>query len=197
MSFEKLNKEFYKQDTLHVAKELLGELLVRKIKEKYIIGRIVEVEAYRQDDPASHSFSGKTERNKIMFMEGGFLYVYFTYGMYYCSNIVTENDGFGAAVLLRAVEPLSGIDIMQKNRNRKDDTVNLSNGPGKLCIAFSIDKKLNGYNLSGDEIFIARNPDKGKVKIEYSKRIGISKGNDKNWRFFIKGNKYVSKTKIT
>jgi DNA-3-methyladenine glycosylase len=195
MDFKKLPVEFYKNRTLKVARELLGHYLVRKINGNFLVGKIVETEAYREDDPASHSFKGKTERNKIMFLEGGHLYVYFTYGMYYCSNIVTEEEGFGSAVLLRSIEPVEGLDIMQKNRGKECSTINLANGPGKLCIAFQIDKQLNGKNLFEEDIFIAENKNKDKFSIGISPRIGITDGNEKLWRFFIKENKFVSKYK--
>jgi DNA-3-methyladenine glycosylase len=196
MIFRKLPKEFYKQKTLKVAKELLGHYLVRKINGDVLVGKIVETEAYMENDPASHSFKGKTERNKIMYLEGGHLYVYLTYGMYYCSNIVTEENGFGSAVLLRAVEPVEGVDFMLKNRGKDCPVINLADGPGKLCIAFKIDKTLNGIDLSGDDIFISENKNKDNFKIGTSARIGITQGNDKLWRFFIKENQYVSKHKM-
>jgi DNA-3-methyladenine glycosylase len=195
MELKKLPIEFYKYKTLKVARELLGHYLVRKINEDYLIGKIVETEAYRENDPASHSYKGKTERNKIMYMEGGHLYVYFTYGMYYCANIVTEEEGFGSAVLLRALEPVEGLSMMQKHRGKECSTINLANGPGKLCIAFRIDKQLNGKTLFGEEIFVAENNNKDKFAISASSRIGITDGNEKLWRFFIKDNKFVSKYK--
>jgi DNA-3-methyladenine glycosylase len=111
-----LPRSFYLRPTLEVARNLLGKKIIRFINKKILIGRIVEVEAYRYCDPASHAFHGKTDRNSVMFSEGGHLYVYFTYGMHYCANVVTGKEGLGEAILIRAVEPLAGIDLMQKNR---------------------------------------------------------------------------------
>lgn len=195
IDYYKLQKDFYGQKTIKVAKELLGSYLVRKINGVQMIGRIVEVEAYRQDDPASHSYKGKTERNKVMFLEGGYLYVYFTFGMYHCANIVTENEGTGSAVLLRAVEPVNGMNIMYLNRKNCKTDLNLTNGPGKFCLAFQIDKSLNGANLLENEIFIVKKYRQEKINIESSTRIGITVGTDSRWRFFIRGNPYVSKHK--
>ena len=109
-------RSFYLRPTLQVARNLLGRHIVRKVDTKLLVGRIVEVEAYCKRDPASHAFRGRTRRNDVMFWEGGHLYVYFTYGMHYCANVVTGNEGIGEAVLIRAVEPLAGIEVMKKNR---------------------------------------------------------------------------------
>ena len=111
-----LSRSFYLQPALQVAQELLGKYFIRRIGKNLLIGKIVEVEAYRSNDPASHSFRGKTNRNSVMFCEGGHLYVYFTYGMHFCVNIVTGKEGIGEAVLIRAVEPLVGIEMMKTNR---------------------------------------------------------------------------------
>ena len=133
---------------------------MRHIGKKLLIGKIVEVEAYCEGDSASHSFRGRTRRNDVMFWEGGHLYVYFTYGMHFCANVVTRKEGIGEAVLIRAVEPLMGIDIMDANRfsnlqslNYKS-IINLTNGPAKFCQAFGIARKENGIDLLGKEISI-------------------------------------------
>lgn len=174
-----LPRSFFERPTLQVAKELLGKVLV--IGDT--AGRIREVEAYiGQNDPACHAARGKTERNKIMFGRAGHLYVYFTYGMYHCANIVTESEGFPAAVLLRAVEPLTGISLMQKRRGRKD---RLADGPGKLCIAMGMTKESHngadlcagGKNTVYDDGFIPKN-------IKKTPRIGIKTGLDRLWRFY-------------
>ncbi|MDE3057558.1 MAG: DNA-3-methyladenine glycosylase, partial [Bacteroidota bacterium] len=113
----KLPRSFYTRPALTVARELLGKILVRKIGSVMLTGKIVEAEAYLgESDPASHAFRGKTERNSVMFRDGGYLYVYFTYGMHFCSNVVTGKEGIARAVLLRAVEPVEGIEAMKKNR---------------------------------------------------------------------------------
>ena len=197
---KKLSSEFYQQDLLNSAKKLLGKLLVRKIAEdNFLVGKIVETEAYtKENDEASHSFRGKTKSNSIMFEGGGKLYVYFTYGMYFCSNVVIGKVDQGEAVLIRALEPAAGIDEMSINRFgkvklTKKESINLANGPGKLSIALNISKKDNGTNLLGNEIFILDNNEIDKKEIITSKRIGISKSIDLPWRFYIKDNPYVSR----
>jgi DNA-3-methyladenine glycosylase len=190
---KKLNLDFYLQPTLKVAKNLLGKIVVRKIGKNILAGKIVETEAYiGENDPACHAFGGMTPRNKIMYLQGGHAYVYFTYGMHYCFNVVTEREGFPSAVLIRAVEPIEGIELMKKFRQTKD-IYNLTNGPAKFCQAFKIDKSLNGASLLGDEIFIIESNDNLNFKIGRSSRIGIKSALDKKWRFFIIGNPFVSK----
>jgi len=192
----KLDIEFYLQPTLKIARELLGKVIIRKLGDKILAGKIVETEAYiGEDDPASHAFGGKTQRNKIMYLQGGHAYVYFTYGMHYCFNVVTEREGFPSAVLIRAVEPIYGIELMKKFRG-VEDIYNLTNGPAKFCQAFKIDKRFNGVSLLGDEIFISRPLMEEKFEVGRSERIGIKSGLDKKWRFFIKDNPFVSKVKI-
>ncbi|MFN3135008.1 MAG: DNA-3-methyladenine glycosylase [Candidatus Kryptonium sp.] len=196
LDHKKLDQKFYLQPTLKVARELLGKIIVRKFNGKILAGRIVETEAYiGENDPACHAYGGMTTRNKIMYLPGGHAYVYFTYGMHYCFNVVTEREGFPAAVLIRAVEPVEGIELMKKFR-KMDDIYNLTNGPAKFCQAFKIDKSLNGVSLLGDEIFIVNPGVETQFKIGRSQRVGISMGTDKKWRFFIRGNPFVSKVKI-
>lgn len=195
----KLPLEFYTRDVHTVAMELLGKLFVRKIKDKFLIGKIVEVEAYDgRVDEAAHSFNGKTKRNEIMFQGGGKLYVYFTYGMHFCSNVVTGKIDDGTAVLLRAMEPIEGLELMALNRFGKKiisekEKINLTNGPAKICQAFNITRKENGTLLTEDEIFILYQPEIKRSQIEISKRIGIKKSVDLPWRYFIKDNPFVSK----
>ena len=177
--------EFYLQPTLKVAKELVGKTLYRKINGRVLSGKIVETEAYLKNDPACHASRGMTERNKVMFDPAGRAYVYFTYGMHHCFNIVTQKEGVPEAVLIRAVEPIEGIEIMQRNRklrttNHKPLT-NLTNGPAKLCQAFGIDKKLNGVDMTKGD-FVVLNSDK-KEKVKKATRIGITEYTDKLWRF--------------
>lgn len=193
---KKLNQDFYLKPTLEVARELLGKIIVRRLGDKILAGKIVETEAYiGEKDPACHAYGGITPRNKIMYLPGGHAYVYFTYGMHYCFNVVTEREGFPAAVLIRAVEPIVGIEIMKKFR-KTSDIYNLTNGPAKFCQAFQIDKKLNGASLLDDEIFIISPTNDEKFKILKTPRIGIKRGLDKKWRFLIAGNPFVSKTKF-
>jgi len=181
-----LPRKFYMNDTRQVAKDLLGKTLVRKIGNQVLSGIIIETEAYKgKNDPASHAFRKKTERNKIMFGEVGRAYVYFTYGMHYCFNVVAkkEKDASGA-VLIRAIQPQQGINSMIKNR-KTDVVSNLSNGPGKLTQAMQID--LEQYNLDltkNSSLFITSgaNP----TKIMAKPRVGIKTGVDKLWNFSYK-----------
>ena len=172
---------------------MLGSYLVCDMGNgRKILGRIVETEAYDQTDAASHSYKGRTPRTDVMFGPAGRLYVYFTYGMHYCCNIVTGPVGTGSAVLLRAVEPLEGQDVMEQNRNGRSG-VELTNGPAKLCQAFGIDKKWNGHDLAELPMRLIVNDAVPQDDIIQTTRIGISQGKDVPWRWYIKGNPYVSK----
>lgn len=192
VNYKKLRKSFYTRKCLTVAKELIGKVFVRKKGNKIYSGIIVETEAYTgKTDAASHSYRGMTNRNKFMFAEGGIAYVYFTYGSHYCINVVAEKEHVSHAVLIRALEPVEGIELMKKNRGT-DDFYNLTNGPGKLTKAFEIDLKQNGIDLCGDEIYIAEPAEGKKIKIQKSKRIGITKNTDKLYRFFAAECPFVS-----
>ena len=174
---------FFSRNTVDVAKDLLGKV----ISVNGMHARIVETEAYGRD-PASHAFK-KTERSKIMFDTHGHVYVYLIYGMYECLNFTTEKSEAGA-VLIRAAEPLQGIETMKKNR-KTEKMDNLCSGPGKLCQALNITRELNGLKL-GKEIKVFE--DRFKVgKIAVSSRIGIKDALDLEWRFFIEGNEFVSR----
>ncbi|MGB9773750.1 MAG: DNA-3-methyladenine glycosylase [Bacteroidota bacterium] len=193
----KLPREFYLQPTLVVARSLLGAHIVSRVHGTELVGKIVEVEAYIGfDDPGSHAYRGETRRNAVMYGLGGHAYVYFTYGMHYCFNVVTEREGFPAAVLIRAVEPEKGINVMRKFRGDSIAGVDLANGPAKFCQAFGIDRRLNGEDLLGERLFIvaAEHPVETS-EIIATPRIGIRQGLDRNWRFFLKGNPYVSKAR--
>ncbi len=186
-------REFYNRPTLIVARELLGKYLYRKYQSSYLVGKIVEVEAYiGQTDPACHAAVGKTARNAVMFGPPGYAYVYFIYGVHYCLNVVTEAEGFPAAVLIRALEPVQGIEIMKKLR-KIDVVENLTNGPGKLCQALAIDRRLNGADLCGNELFISEGEPVAESQIARSPRIGIRVGTEHHWRFYLKDNPFVSK----
>lgn len=178
-----LPRKFYQKDTVIVAKRLLGKKLVRKIGNYEISGIITETEAYRHnDDPASHAYRKITDRNKVMFGDVGISYVYFTYGMHYCFNIVAKKSKVPAgAVLIRAIQPDKGIKKMQENRNLKN-LKNLTNGPAKLTQALKITKKHYGIDLTKkSEIFITEGV---KVKkIIESPRIGIKNGKEFLWNF--------------
>lgn len=198
-SGEILPSEFYNRNVTVVAKALLGKIFIRKTKQGLLSGKIVEVEAYDgKNDKASHSFNGKTNRNQIMFGKAGHLYVYFTYGMHYCANVVTGKENFGAAVLVRALEPIDGMHIMSMNRFGKriisdNELLNLCNGPAKICQSFSITRESNGANLCSDEFYIINSTPVPKSKIISTTRIGIKKSIDLPWRYYIKDNLYISK----
>jgi DNA-3-methyladenine glycosylase len=196
---DKLPRDFYKRDLLLVAKELLGKILVKKNDSTIYSGRIVEVEAYDGEiDEAAHTFKGKTPRNEIMFEEGGYFYVYFTYGAHFCCNVVTGFKGKGTAVLIRAVEPLTGIDQMSLNRFGKKDLsekekYNLTSGPGKVCQAFKITKEHYGLDLTGEKVFLLNAPSINTAEIQTASRIGITRSVDLQWRFYLSNNRYVSR----
>lgn len=184
-----LPRTFYLQPTVRVARQLLGKVLVRKTGRTRLAGRIVEVEAYLgENDPASHAFRGRTRRNDVMFWQGGHLYVYFTYGMHFCANVVTREEGIGNAVLLRSLEPLEGIRTMASNRNRDVSEVSaLCSGPAKICQAFGIARGENGTDLCGGDIWIEERPELPRsFMIASTPRIGISAGRDRRLRFVLR-----------
>ncbi|SHI16811.1 DNA-3-methyladenine glycosylase [Sporanaerobacter acetigenes] len=202
----KLERDFYIRDTQTVARELLGKVLVHNVNGKIFSGKIVETEAYLGIiDKAAHSYGGKrTKRVEIMYGPPGRAYIYLIYGMYYCFNVVTKEEGTPEAVLIRGLEPIDGISLMAKNRFNKElsqltnaQLKNLTNGPGKLCQAMELDKRLNGEDLCGDTLYI----EERKVEsfnIINTKRIGIDyaeEAKDFLYRYYIEGNSYISKTK--
>jgi DNA-3-methyladenine glycosylase len=195
-----LPRSFYLRPTLSVARDLPGKYLVRRSGKSLFVVRIVEVEAYLGSrDPASHAFRGPTARNDVMFWKGGHLYVYFTYGMHFCCNVVTEKEGKGMAVLIRAGEPVAGLTVMMRRRRTACPAM-LCSGPARLCQAMGIGRKENGTDLCGKEIWIAGDPeaDAGTtrtrgVKLDRSTRIGIREGREHRWRFYVRGNPHVSK----
>ncbi|HVA11062.1 MAG TPA: DNA-3-methyladenine glycosylase [Candidatus Dormibacteraeota bacterium] len=176
-----------------VAPRLLGCLLEREVGGSRLLVRIVETEAYDQSDVASHSYKGVTPKNKVMFGTSGHLYVYFTYGMHYCCNVVVGPKGHGSAVLIRAVEPIEGEDIMSANRHGRTG-IDLTNGPAKLCQALVIDKLLNGHDLKRQPLRLIMKDALPTNAIEQATRIGISRAKDVPWRFYIRANPYVSRT---
>ena len=200
MTFEKqpINRRFYTRDTLKVAKAILGKVLVRRTPLEVFTGKIVETEAYRgTDDPASHSFRGKTNRNEVMFGKPGITYVYFTYGNHHCLNIVTERTGIPAAVLIRSIEPLKGIETMKRNRS-VEKIIDVASGPGKLTKAFQITREDNNIDVtdSSSNISIHTPAEEKSFQIVQTTRIGIRLAQEFPWRFYIKENPHVSKRKI-
>jgi DNA-3-methyladenine glycosylase len=190
-----LKREFYKQETIEVAKSLLGKNLLHDAPEGITVGRIVETEAYLgPEDQAAHSSGGRrTARNEVMYGEKGHAYVYFIYGMYFCFNITTGIFlGKPEAVLLRALEPISGQDIMIKRRGTK---INLTNGPSKLCIAMGITKLQNKFDLTAPSLYIEDAKQISNFEIVETTRVGVDYAGEwknKPWRFYIKGNSFVS-----
>ncbi len=181
-----LPREFYLKDTVKVARNLLGKKIVRKIGRRQVTGIVTETEAYmHKNDPASHAFNKITDRNKVMFGDVGFAYVYFTYGMHYCFNIVARSPRIAAgAVLVRAIRPEKGIDVMQKNRGNVS-LRDISNGPAKLAQALAITKEHYGIDLTkNSELHISDGSKPNKI-IE-SPRVGITKAADKLWNFKMK-----------
>ena len=179
-------------DPVVCAKRLLGCEFVMQYDTASIRLKIVETEAYHQSDAASHSYRGKTPRTDVMFGPPGHLYVYFTYGMHYCMNVVTGAEGEGSAVLIRAVEPLGGWEILRGNRPGLPDA-QLTNGPAKLCKALGIDTSWNGHDLRMEPLRLQIRPSLKDEQIVQTTRIGISQAQDKPWRFYIRDNPYVSR----
>lgn len=208
MNSSKLSLDFYLQPTLKVAQQILGKYIIHNVGRHRLVGKIVETEAYIGPyDLASHASRGKTKRNAVMFEKGGKIYVYLIYGMYYCLNIVTEEKDYPAAVLMRAVEPIEGIEPMWQNRygdlkydpGSQQKVINLTNGPGKLCRAFGINQSFNGLDLGGEQIYLAGGARVRAAEIVASERIGVNYAKEyehKLWRFYLRENPFVSKNKL-
>lgn len=198
MSGAKLSRAFYMQDTVTVARDLLGCVLWRRIDGRLLAARIVETEAYLgANDAASHARRGlRSARNESMYLEGGHAYVYFTYGMHWCLNVVTQEEDIAEAVLLRAAEPVRGVDEMRERRPKAKRDHDLMNGPGKLCSALAIDKGLDGESLRGARLYITeRDVDVDDADIAVSPRIGVEGAvGAAHWplRFFLRANRHVS-----
>lgn len=174
------------------AQYLLGCELLRTLPDGRVLkGKIVETESYHQDDPASHTFHGRSERNSAMFGPPAHAYIYFTYGIHWCFNVTAGKDEFGAGVLIRAIEPLEGIEIMKQFRETNNESI-LTNGPAKLARALQIDKKLYGHDLQKPPLQIFE-PEHRNFHITQTTRIGISKAVDEIARFYITGNPFISK----
>ncbi len=196
---QKLPRSFYSRSTLDVASDLLGKVLVRRLGRRILAGRIVETEAYvGPHDLACHASKGYTPRTSVMFGPPGHAYVYMIYGFYFCLNVVTEPEEYPAAVLIRAVEPLENVDLMRRLRNNPLRETNIASGPGKLCMAMAIDKKLNREDLLGSTIWIEdRRFDSGSICT--SPRVGVDYAGEyknKPWRFYIENNPHVSRVRF-
>ncbi len=191
----KRDKKFFIRPATNIAEDILGDFLVFKDRRKYLVGKIVETEAYTgTGDDASHSFGGKvTERNRIMYDEGGVIYTYLIYGMYWCFNIVVSRRDDPQAVFIRALHPLWGIERMRQRRRVKRD-LDLTNGPCRWTMAFGIDGRLYGKSILSDRIFISRAPK--RFEIVRTKRVGVDYAKeckDLLLRFYIKGSEFVSR----
>lgn len=196
---KKLPRAFYLGDTVSIARALLGCVLWRRLDDgELLAARIVETEAYLgANDLASHARRGlRSPRNESMYLEGGHAYVYFTYGMHWCMNVVTQEADLAEAVLLRAAEPVRGVEAMRARRPKAKKDHELMNGPGKLCMALDIDRRLDGASLRGDQLWLtARDIAVAEEDVAVSPRIGIDNSGDAAaWplRFFLRGNRHVS-----
>lgn len=194
-----LNRDFFSRPTLIVSRELLGQRLVRELNGQRLSGLIVETEAYiGPTDTASHASKGRTARTEVMFGQPGLAYIYLIYGMYYMLNLVTEQAGFPAAVLIRAIEPQEGIEVMRSNRLLSSPKLRLTNGPGKLCRALTINKSLHGWDVTtGQQLWLEAAPAVPDSVVITGPRVGIDYAYPADrtapWRFWIKGNRYVSR----
>lgn len=212
-----LPRAFYLQDTLTVARSLLNATLIHASPAGLLAGRIAETEAYLRDDPASHAYRRRTKRNETMWGAAGHAYIYLTYGMHYCFNAVTAPEGCAEAVLIRAVEPRAGVELMRRLRGLSvgeaaetgqafalppvgtDASVRLARalcgGPGKLCQAFGLDSTLDGIDLTtGERLWIAASSaPPGPAQIVATPRIGISQAVEQPWRFTMRGDRYTSR----
>lgn len=200
MSEKKLNRDFYtREDTLQIARELIGKILVvPDHKGLRVSGKIVETEAYLgEPDKAAHSYQNRrTKRTEVMFSIGGTVYVFFVYGMYYQFNVVAGVEGVPHAILIRAVEPLENIELMRTRRGKPMPDTNLTNGPGKLCIALGLDKSFNGEDLLGNKVWLEYGEKVSEKQIAAGTRIGIDYAEEyaaKPWRFWLKQNPFVSR----
>lgn len=195
-----LERAFYQRDTIKVARELLGKILTHESGMETTAGRIVETEAYRgPEDKAAHSSGGRrTLRNEVMFGQKGYAYVYFIYGLYHCFNVTTgDAPGKPEAVLIRALEPVQGLEIMEKRRHstKKEKRGNLANGPSRLCLAMNITRAQNKKDLTAPPLYIKDDLDIPEEQIAEAIRIGVDYAGEwknKPWRFYIKHNSHVS-----
>jgi DNA-3-methyladenine glycosylase len=185
-----LKRVFYERPAVEVARALLGKVLVHGPAA----GIIVETEAYLGgEDLAAHSARGVTERTRVIFGPPGHAYVYFIYGMYECLNLVCEPEGQPGCVLIRALEPAGGIDLMQRRRPAAKKPEALASGPGKLTLAMGITRAQNGVDVTRGNLVVREPYDPREVEVAVSKRIGITKSADLPLRFFVRGNRFVSK----
>jgi DNA-3-methyladenine glycosylase len=196
-----LARSFYARDTLTVAREILGCRVVHETPAGRASGRIVEVEAYHgEDDPACHAAAGRTARTAPLYGPPGLSYVYFIYGMYHCLNVVTREEGLPSAVLIRALEPVEGLELMRRRRagrrgnGEPPDDRRLCDGPGKLCLALGITLEHNRRDLTKSTLWIE--PDQAPRRVVWTPRVGVSVGTERFWRCLVKGSPYVSRSRL-
>jgi DNA-3-methyladenine glycosylase len=189
-----LSRAFFARPTTEVARELLGKIVVHKLNSQTLAGKIVEAEAYLgAGDQAAHAFRGLTNRTKVLFGPPGYAYVYFIYGMYECLNLVCEPDGMAGCVLIRALEPVAGIDEMQRRRPAARRLRDLTSGPGKLTLAMGITRAHYGCDVTRGDLQVRELVEAGPPKIVTTTRVGISVSQDLPLRFYIKDNEFVSR----
>ncbi|MBK7141269.1 MAG: DNA-3-methyladenine glycosylase [bacterium] len=191
----RLTRSFFDRPTLDICRDILGKYLVYRTPSGRMVGRIVEVEAYRgEDDPACHAAPGQTGRSIYLYAKPGIAYIYLIYGYYFCLNFVTEKEGFPAAVLIRAVEPIEGIELMRERTPGRLSDDKLASGPGRLCRAFGLTLKQNGWDVADRSSMLYLEDWYGEVvEPAVSARVGITKGVDKLWRFYDPASSAVSK----
>ncbi len=191
-----LARAFFGRPVLAVAHDLLGCLLVHETAEGRAVGMIVEAEAYGEEDPGSHASRGRTERNAPMFEQPGHAYVYVSYGIHHCVNAVTDRTGTPGAVLIRAAEPLEGLDVMRARRGPVPDR-DLARGPGRLTQAFAIDRRLNRADLTGSPLTICMGERLPTESILQTERIGLGDADDQRpWRFAVRDSRWVSRSAV-
>lgn len=193
MDFKPLPRSFFERDTIEVAKNLLGKQLVRRTEDGVMVAKFVEVEAYLgESDPACHAYVGVTPRTAVFFGKAGVAYVFVIYGIYHCLNVITLPEPQAGCVLIRAVEPVSGSDLMKRNRQVNDE-ISLTNGPGKLTKSLLLDRSHTGIDMTDSESgLLITEGENSDFDIEVTKRVGINKAKDELLRFYIKDNPFVS-----
>jgi len=191
-----LPRSFYARPTVEVARDLVGKVIVHQVDGEELAGRIVEVEAYLgRGDEAAHFFGGMTPRTRVIYGPPGYAYVYFVYGMYHCLNFVTEPDGEAGAVLIRALEPVAGVEAMRLRRPKARRLEDLASGPGKLALALGVTLDQYGVDVTNGSLIVRAETNHKDFRIGVSPRIGIKKSADLPLRFFVEGNAYVSRAK--
>ncbi len=189
-----VRRAFYARTTSAVARDLLGRVLVRRTKGRILRGRIVETEAYASGDPASHAFRGRTERNRALFGEVGHAYIYQTHGQY-CLNVVAKKAKPAGGILIRALEPLEGIDLMRRSRKRSG-LRRIASGPGNLSRAMRIDLRLYGADRTKEGPLFITDDGAASPKVRRTVRIGVTAARDKRWRFVVEGSPFITRPRL-